>query len=201
MKNKTIFIIFIVAFALLYLASAAISFIHSIGFFAIGNTAWMSTVLGLTFELGQAIVLTYLLVTKGKNGFLPWVLMFILTTVQIIGNVFSVYKYMSMSNAQYFVYLQNSLLFWIQGINQMQAQVILSWIMGALLPIIALAMTGMIVNALKSFESSSEDNSVLLETSNEETIEEPQKENYNIESTEVNAEIPEKIKPLTTLKE
>lgn len=198
MKKKTIFTIFIVAFVLLYLASATISFIHSIGFFSIGNDAWMSTVLGLTFELGQAIVLTYLLVTKGRNGFLPWVLMAVLTTVQVIGNVFSVYKYMSLSSTQYFSYLQESLLFWIQGINQKEAQVILSWIMGALLPVIALAMAGMIVNSLKTFEAAE-----IPDAPDEGTREDTSdgkagapKDIIDMSSKEIHPDIPEKIELL-----
>lgn len=149
MKTNKIYSIFIVLFAILYVASAGISLFHAIDFFSIGNAQWMAIIVASVFEIGQFVVLSSLLLSDNKNTILPWILMIILTTVQVIGNVFAVYKYMLLTGGNYFIYLQQSVLFWIQGIEIGTVQVIIAWILGGLLPILALCMTGMVAQQIK----------------------------------------------------
>lgn len=149
MGKKKLYIAFIAAFLLLYLIVACISFVHSISFFSIGNTGWMSCLLGFSFELGQAVVLASILLSDNRKSLLTWALFIVLTAVQCIGNVYSVYAYMSQSAVEYYRYLQEPLLFWLQGVDQQTVKVIISWITGALLPIIALGMTGMVASNIR----------------------------------------------------
>lgn len=149
MKNKVLYKVFIWTFILLYLGTAFISYCHSIEFFNIGNSEWMSYILGIIFELGQATVLASLLLTNNRKNLLPWCLMILLTAVQVIGNTYSVYKYIALSESDYYMYLSNALLFWINGISQETIMVIVSWIIGAMLPIVALAMTSMVTTQMK----------------------------------------------------
>lgn len=151
MNQKTLYKVFIWGFLALYLFVAGISFCHAIQFFCIGNPMIMSVMLALAFELGLALSLAAVLLSDAnKKATLPWILMVVLTFVQVIGNVYSVEKYICESNAVYYQYLQNALLFWIEGVSEQTVQVIISWIMGAILPIIALFMTDMVASNIKN---------------------------------------------------
>ena len=171
MKNKVLYKVFIWTFVLLYIGTAFISYCHSIEFFNIGNSEWMSYILGIIFELGQATVLASLLLTNNRKNLLPWCLMILLTAVQVIGNTYSVYKYIALSESDYYMYLSNALLFWINGISQETIMVIVSWIIGAMLPIVALAMTSMVTTQMK-LQSTEEVEEKPQETPKEEDVKE-----------------------------
>lgn len=154
MKQKRLYKIFIWGFLFLYLLVAAISFFHAIQFFSVGNNVTMSVVLAFAFEVGLALSLTAVLLSDAnRKTTLPWILMVTLTVVQVIGNVFSTYKYMSLSETEYYQYLAKPLLFWIEGINEDMVQIVVSWIIGAILPIIALFMTDMVATNIKNLNN------------------------------------------------
>ena len=149
MNKNFLYNMFIWTFGALYLITAFISFYHAIEFFSIGNIKWMSILLAGVFEIGQATVLASLLLSENKKAIMPWVLMGVLTTVQVVGNVYSVFKYISESATNYYQYLEKPLLFWYDGLSQNTVMVIISYIIGALLPIVALCMTTMVANNIK----------------------------------------------------
>jgi hypothetical protein len=195
MNNKVLYKVFIWTFIVLYTGTAFISYCHSIEFFNIGNEKWMSYILGAIFELGQATVLASLLLTNNKKTLLPWLLMILLTAVQVIGNTYSVFKFMSLSNNEYYMYLSKPLLFWIDGISQETVMIIVAWIIGAMLPIVALAMTSMVTNQMK-LQNEPEQKEISLETKKEQ-IKEEKKEDIiedNKEDKNVKKEDKEQIK-------
>lgn len=194
-RNKTLYNIFIGGFVILYIATALISLCHAIEFFTIGNVKWMAITLATVFELGQMIVLSSLLLSDNKKTLLPWILLTILTSVQVVGNVYSVYKYITLSATEYYVYLQKPLIdWWLSGVSQETIIVIISWIIGALLPIIALFMTSMVANNIKLMEETAvpiekaetpkEEEELPLEVEKEplKVTEEPQKNEVPVES-------------------
>ena len=77
----------------MYIAVGFVSTYHAIAFFAISNYNWLAVILAIAFEVGQAAVLFSLLTSKSKKV-MPWILMGVLTAVQVFGNVFSSYKYL-----------------------------------------------------------------------------------------------------------
>ena len=157
MKQRTLYKVFIWGFLFLYLLVATISFFHAVQFFAIGNNIAMSVTLALAFEIGLALSLAAILLSdENKKSTLPWILMIILTLVQVIGNVYSTFKYISLSQEQYYQYLAKPLLFWMEGVTEDTVQIIVSWIIGAILPIIALFMTDMVASNIKNLEKSKE---------------------------------------------
>ena len=141
--------IFIYAFLFLYTLVAFISFCHAIEFFDIGNTHWMSIMLAFAFELGLAVCLASILIGINKKNNIAWLLLTILVLVQVIGNTYSVFKFISESGYDYYNYLAKPMLFMIEEVSQETVQVIISWIMGAILPIVALLMTEMVANGIK----------------------------------------------------
>ena len=75
-----------ILFSILYLAVGFVSVYHAINFFAISNENWLAIILAIAFEIGQAAVLFSLLVNKSKKT-MPWILMIVLTLVQVLGQV------------------------------------------------------------------------------------------------------------------
>lgn len=134
-----------ILFSILYLAVGFVSVYHAINFFAISNESWLAVILAIAFEIGQATVLFSLLVNKSKKT-MPWILMTVLTLVQVLGNVYSSYQYAAINSAEEIKYFTDSVLFYLQDPDPMVNQVMISYITGAILPIVALCMTSMIVD-------------------------------------------------------
>ena len=134
-----------ILFSILYLAVGFVSTYHAINFFSISNETWLAIILAIAFEVGQAAVLFSLLVNKSKKT-MPWVLMIVLTMVQVLGNIFSSYQYMVLNNQDMIKYFTESVLFYLQDPNPQVNQVMISYITGAILPIVSLCMTSMIVD-------------------------------------------------------
>lgn len=151
MKQK----ILLATFCLLYIAVAFVSLYHAIAFFALANPLWLATILAIAFEVGQAVVLFSILTNPGGSGSkqnLSWFLMILLTAVQVIGNVFSSYKYMLMYNTDQIKYFTGSVLFFVKSPDPEYNYVIISYIIGAILPIVALCMTSIIADNLNRGE-------------------------------------------------
>lgn len=147
MNNKILHYGLIITFAILYLATAFVSFYHAIEFFNLSNERWLSVILSLVAEIGQATVLFSLLMSTNKNKIMPWVIMFILTALQVIGNVYSCYVFIEEAASPRFLYFQKSILFFLEESPE-NMKVIVAWITGSLLPIIALCLTSLVAENL-----------------------------------------------------
>lgn len=148
--NKSFNKIFLWLFIVLYAAIAFVSTYHAIAFFSLSNPVWLAVILAVAFEVGQAGVLFSILTNTDKDDRrpLPWILMGILTIVQVLGNVFSSYRYMIINNIDQINYFTKSVLFFVQSPNPDYNYVMISYITGAILPVVALCMTSMVVNML-----------------------------------------------------
>ena len=145
-------LIYISLFAILYLIVAFSSFWHAVAFFGLANNSWMSVILAFAFEIGQAAVLFSLLTSKKDRGrIMPWVLMGMFTLVQVIGNVYSSYKYIITNSVDNLRYFKEPIFIWTDLPND-QANVIIVYLVGALLPIAALLLTSMITNYLSDID-------------------------------------------------
>ena len=196
MNQKVLHKVFIWGFLFLYLLVALISFCHAVQFFGIGNVKWMSISLAFAFELGLALSLASILLSdKNKKQTLPWILMITLTAVQVVGNVYSVFRYISVSDVDYYQYLAKPLLFFIEEVDENTIQIIVSWIMGAILPVVALMMTDMVANNIKN---ASEDKAEPIESVKdkiEEDIEEQPVVEEKKEKPVTVEEVKENLKP------
>lgn len=148
--NKSFNKIFLWLFIVLYAAIAFVSTYHAIAFFSLSNPVWLAVILAVAFEVGQAGVLFSILTNTDKDDrrSLPWILMGILTIVQVLGNIFSSYRYMIINNIDQINYFTKSVLFFVQSPNPDYNYVMISYITGAILPVVALCMTSMVVNML-----------------------------------------------------
>ena len=152
MMNKHFRKIFLILFAILYISVALVSTFHAVSFFGLANNSWVSVMLAITFEIGQAAVLFSILTgASGKNKIIPWILMCVLTLVQILGNVFSSYEYLITNSANNLRFFKEPIFVWTD-LPDDQCNVILTYIIGAILPIVALLMTSMVTSYLNKSE-------------------------------------------------
>lgn len=180
--------IFLILFAILYISVAFVSTFHAISFFGLANDMWIAVMLAITFEIGQAAVLFSILTgAAGKRKIIPWTLMIVLTLVQILGNVYSSYQYLITNSTELLRYFKEPIFVWTD-LPDKECNVILTYIIGAILPIVSLLMTSMVTNYIEK-EDSNNDNSG---TSNklDKPIEQPVE--INKEPVESNNEILDK---------
>ena len=164
-NNKTIFV---GLFAILYLCVGLVSTIHAIQFFGLANSPVLGTILAITFEIGQSAVLFNLLTNpQQRKKVMPWALMCILTAVQILGNIFSSYKYLITNSSENLRYFKEPIFVWTT-LPDTQCNVIITYIVGAILPIVALCLTEMVVSYLgmeaESKKETNTDNIPQIET-------------------------------------
>lgn len=160
LKNKKLYWWLIGTFALLYLAVAAVSTIHAVAFFQLSNSLALAILLGAAYEVGQAAVLFSILMTKNKGRMLAWGMMFLLTALQVTANVYASFKFMDSSGSTDWTYWQRAILFGVQAENVEMYKVIISWISGALLPIVALGMTALVADNIHMMEGEEKKGSV-----------------------------------------
>lgn len=138
--------VFLILFAILYISVAFVSTFHAISFFSLANSMWIAVMLAITFEIGQAAVLFSILTgASGKSKIIPWALMIVLTLVQVLGNVYSSYEYLITNSAELLRYFKEPIFVWTD-LPDKECNVILTYIIGAILPIVSLLMTSMVTN-------------------------------------------------------
>ena len=180
---------YILLFSILWLITAFSSFFHAVEFFELSNVTWMGIILAMAFEIGQAAVLMSILTSpQDRKKYTPWVLMCILTLVQIIGNVYSSYKYIMLNSPENLKYFKEPIFIWTQ-LPDAEATVIITYVSAAILPIVALLMTSMITNYLS--DQSEEINAQV-------TVSENEQENTNIDEDELNDKNEQEIDNLNT---
>lgn len=159
--------IYIGLFAILYLVVAFVSLIHAVSFFGLANVNWMAIMLSIAFELGQAAVLFSILTSsKDRKRFMPWVLMCILTAVQVLGNVYSSYKHIVTYSPENLRYFKEPIFIWT-SLPDNVATVIITYIVGAILPITALLLTSMVANYIEDISNNGDKNEKTEETHEE----------------------------------
>ena len=190
--------IYIGLFAVLYLAVAFTSTLHAVEFFGLANEVWLSVILAISFEIGQAAVLFELLTSSNdRKKIMPWVLMAIFTLVQVLGNVYSSYKYILLNSPENLKYFKEPIFIWTQ-LPDNQATVIVTYIIGAILPVCALLLTSMITNQLdnnktanKSYNDENEIEEKPKEIIEENNIENTIEKEPTFEEKETSIETPE----------
>lgn len=157
-KNRFTYFALIGTFVLLYLCVAFVSTLHAVTFFELANKASLAILLGAAYEIGQAAVLFSILMTNNKNRLLAWGMMILLTALQVTANVYASFKFMDQSTGTDWTYWQRSILFAVQGQTPEQYKVIISWISGALLPLVALGMTALVAENIQLVREESTEN-------------------------------------------
>lgn len=133
--------------------SSLISTIHIITFFGLGNMSWMAIILSLAFEIGSIASLMTLTVLDKVNRFAVWFIFFVLVVMQMLGNVYYTYDFISnamISNPQWidsFIDLVEMMT--MQKLEQRTTKFILSLLIGLPIPVISLAFLKSVSDYLK----------------------------------------------------
>lgn len=151
--------------------SSVISTIHLIDLFNLGNPTWLSMLLAVTFELGSiASLLAISVIERIKVGAI-WFIFFILSGLQIIGNVYYSYSFTSDQLLANPTFLTNfmDLFSFITGDELRDVKIFLSCIIGIPIPLIALFFLKSNIDYLRPEKKqeehvSSKTESVLVET-------------------------------------
>lgn len=148
MNSKITKYIYIGLFAALYLSVALVSGIHAVAFFSLANAPALGVMLAITFEIGQAAVLFSLLTNPNqRKKIMTWVQLSIFTLVQILGNVYSSYKYIVSNSMENLRFFKEPVFIWTDLPDQM-CNVIITYLVGGILPISALLLTEMLTSYL-----------------------------------------------------
>lgn len=169
-KKKITKYIYIGLFAALYFSVALVSGIHAVAFFSLANAPALGVMLAITFEIGQAAVLFSLLTNPNqRKKIMTWVQLSIFTLVQILGNVYSSYKYIVSNSMENLRFFKEPVFIWTDLPDQM-CNVIITYLVGGILPISALLLTEMLTSYLYKEENK------VQEPTKQEEIKEDKKE-------------------------
>ena len=169
-KKKITKYIYIGLFTALYLSVALVSGIHAVAFFSLANAPALGVMLAITFEIGQAAVLFSLLTNPNqRKKIMTWVQLSIFTLVQILGNVYSSYKYIVSNSMENLRFFKEPVFIWTDLPDQM-CNVIITYLVGGILPISALLLTEMLTSYLYKEEDK------VTELAKQEEIKEDKKE-------------------------
>jgi hypothetical protein len=126
----------------LYALVSTISTIHVIDFFKLSNPDWLAITLAVAFEVGAAASLAAIIILNKTSKLLIWSLFFMVTSIQIIGNMY--YAYSHVQNYQGWAEL-----FGLIEEEPIFQKRILAFISGAILPIVALGFIKSLVDYIR----------------------------------------------------
>ena len=182
MNSKIIRTTYLSLFAILYLCTAFVSTMHAIQFFSLANAAYLGVILALTFEVSQAAVLSSLLIDKSnQRKIVPWLLMFLMCGVQILGNVYSSYKYIYLNSLEDLKWFKEPIFIWMDNFPDKEATVIVTWAIGGLLPCVCLLLTEMVTSYI---HRDKEEENKVQELESQEEIKEDKKEELENEQVQ-----------------
>lgn len=121
--------------------SSIISAIHLVKLFNLGNELYLSYTLAIVFELGAiASFLALKFIPSTINKWMVWFIFIMLAFLQIIGNVFYSYDfiYIIMQTQSTWLNSFNDFMGYFTGNDAKTNHMILSWIIGLPIPLIAL---------------------------------------------------------------
>jgi len=129
-------------FVTLYTLVSVISTIHVIDFFELSNPYWLAVTLAIGFEIGAAASLASLVILDKMNKTLVWALFITITLMQMQGNMY--YAFTNLADFQSW-----SELFNLIEEEPLYQKRILSFVSGAILPLVALGFIKSLVDYIK----------------------------------------------------
>lgn len=129
----------------LYALVSTISTIHVIDFFKLSNPDWLAITLAIAFEIGAAACLGAIIILNKTSKTLVWILFILITLMQMTGNMY--YAYTHVQNYQGWAEL-----FGLIEEDSVFQKRILSFISGAILPIVALGFIKSLVDYIRPDE-------------------------------------------------
>ncbi len=133
--------------------SSLISTLHIITFFGLGNATWMAVVLAIAFEIGSIASLMTLTVLDRINKMAVWFIFVVLIAMQMIGNVYYTYDYVSvavLSNPQWITsFVELVEMVTMQKMEPRTTKFVLSLLIGLPIPVVSLAFLKSVADYLR----------------------------------------------------
>jgi hypothetical protein len=127
-------------FILVPLLSSIISTVHLVDFFYLGNPSWISYTVAVAIEVGAVASFLTLSILSKLNKTIVWGMFFILFFMQVIGNVYFSYDWVSSKIDQDPSWLTNfreMMEFFIYKVDMKTSKMILSLLIGVPIPLIS----------------------------------------------------------------
>lgn len=127
-------------FILVPLLSSIISTVHLVDFFYLGNPSWISYTVAVAIELGAVASFLTLSILSKLNKTIVWGMFFILFFMQVIGNIYFSYDWVTDKIAQDPTWLSNfreMMEFFIYKVDMKTSKMILSLLIGVPIPLIS----------------------------------------------------------------
>lgn len=141
-ENNLIRNFIIGTFITLYVMVSIISTIHVIDFFELSNPKWLAVTLAIAFEVGAAASLASIIALKKMNKGIVWALFIVLTLMQAMGNTY--YAFVNLKGFEGWIEL-----FGLVDEDLVQQKRIVSFISGAVLPLVALGFIKSLVDYIR----------------------------------------------------
>ena len=152
-KSKLYMRIVTGAFLLVPVFSSLISTVHAVSLFSLGNKIWMAIALAIVFELGQLSSLMTLAVLDKINKVVIWSIFIVLALMQIMGNVYYTYDFISGKMLVEPTWLKNALElinhFTYNELKPATGKLVLSLVIGLPIPLISIAFLKSLTDYLK----------------------------------------------------
>ena len=120
--------------------SSIISTFHIVDMFFLGNPIWMSVVLAITIEIGSVASFLTLSILSKLNKFIVWTVFIILFSMQIIGNIYFSYDWITHKIVQDPNWIKNfkeMIEFFSFNISDINAKMILALFIGVPIPLVS----------------------------------------------------------------
>lgn len=127
-------------FVLVPLLSSIISTVHLVDFFYLGNPGWISYTVAFAIEIGSVASFLTLSILSKLNKNIVWGMFFILFIMQVIGNIYFTYDWVSMKIAENPMWLTNfreMSEFFFDDVELKTTKMILSLLIGVPIPLIS----------------------------------------------------------------
>jgi hypothetical protein len=137
--------------------SSLISTVHAVNLFGLGNKVWMAICLAIVFELGQLGSLMTLAVLDKINKGIVWSIFVVLAFMQIVGNVYYTFDFISQKLKLNGEWLDTALelinKFAYKPVDPITGKFILSLVIGVPIPLISIAFLKSLTDYLKPKDS------------------------------------------------
>lgn len=141
MNNKLLQKLVILSFISVPLISSVISTVHLVDLFMLGNPGWMAKTIAVAIELGAIASFMTLSIMGKLNKFFVWSVFIILFIMQIIGNVYFSFNFLTEQialNPNYVNSFKEMVEFFLDTISARDIKMYISLLIGTVIPLISI---------------------------------------------------------------
>lgn len=132
--------IIVFCFVLVPLLSSIISTFHLVDLYFLGNPSWVSYTIAVTIEVGAVASFLTLSILSKLNKYIVWSVFFLLFFMQIVGNVYFSYDWVTKqiaSDPNWLTNFREMMEFFVYEIDVKTSKMILSLLIGVPIPLIS----------------------------------------------------------------